>query len=295
MSTLDQLSNENEALREQIRELSARLEACLKAFDACRENEERFRTLVDDIQVAVGIQGAGGEMVYMNPKGLELLGVTREQDMGSTQARTPWQSFREDGSLIAPEDRPVTQIIRQKVTVRDLVVRIHRPQQDDDIWLLLNATPRFAEDGSVKEVVTVSADITALKTAEELIRKQAETLEQLSTPLIPISDEVVVMPLVGMVDAHRAQQVMSTLLHGISARRAKVGILDVTGVAVLDATVADGLVRIARAVRLLGAEVLITGIRPEIAQSLVQLGIDMQGVITSATLQSGIALAMARR
>jgi rsbT co-antagonist protein RsbR len=295
MATIDQLSNENAALQEQTRDLSARLEASQKELIALRENEERFRSLVDDIQVAVGIQGAEGEMVYANPKTLDLLGVSNDQAMDRKQTRTPWQAFHEDGSPLLPNDRPVMQVIHKRGSVRDFIARVRRPKQGDDIWLLINATPRFAADGSVKEVVTVSADITALKQAEELIRRQAEMLEQLSTPLIPISDEVVVMPLIGMVDSHRIQQVMTTLLEGISARRAKVGILDVTGVAIVDTMVADGLIRIAQAVRLLGAEVLITGIRPELAQSLVALGINMQGVITSATLQSGIAFAMGRR
>jgi PAS domain S-box-containing protein len=130
---------------------------------------------------------------------------------------------------------------------------------------------------------------------EELIRAQAIALTELSTPLIPISDDIVVMPLVGLVNAQRTEEIMETLLRGITERRASVAILDVTGVRVVDAEVANGLIRAAQAAQLLGARVVITGIRPDVAQSLVSLGSDLKGIITHGTLQSGIAFALRRR
>ncbi|MFL5803822.1 MAG: GAF domain-containing protein [Roseiflexaceae bacterium] len=129
---------------------------------------------------------------------------------------------------------------------------------------------------------------------EEMIRVQATALVELSTPLIPISDRIVVMPLIGTVDSRRAQQVLEILLSGIAKNRVEMAILDITGVAVVDTQVADALVRTAQAVRLLGSQIMLTGIRPEVAQILVELGIDLQGIITRSTLQSGIAYALAR-
>ena len=129
---------------------------------------------------------------------------------------------------------------------------------------------------------------------EEVIRVQATALVELSTPLIPISDRIVVMPLIGTVDSRRAQQVLEILLSGIAKNRVEMAILDITGVAVVDTQVADALVRTAQAVRLLGSQIMLTGIRPEVAQILVELGIDLQGIITRSTLQSGIAYALAR-
>jgi rsbT co-antagonist protein RsbR len=87
---------------------------------------------------------------------------------------------------------------------------------------------------------------------------------------------------------------MHTLLTGIDETRAKIAILDITGVAVVDTQVADALLRAARAVRLLGAEVILTGIRPDVAQTLVALGTNLDGIVTRGTLQSGIAFAMQR-
>jgi rsbT co-antagonist protein RsbR len=129
---------------------------------------------------------------------------------------------------------------------------------------------------------------------EETIRVQQATLAELSTPLIPLNEAVMVMPLIGAVDSARAQQVLETLLQGIASSGAQVAILDITGVAVVDTQVANALIRAAQAVKLLGAQVVLTGIRPEVAQTLVGLGADLSGIVTRSSLQSGIAYATAR-
>jgi anti-anti-sigma regulatory factor len=126
---------------------------------------------------------------------------------------------------------------------------------------------------------------------EETVRAQQATLAELSTPLIPLNDQVMVMPLIGSVDSRRAQQVIDTLLQGISTSGAQVAILDITGVPVVDTQVANALIRAAQAVKLLGAQVVLTGIRPEVAQTLVGIGTDLSGVTTRSSLQSGIAYA----
>jgi rsbT co-antagonist protein RsbR len=145
-------------------------------------------------------------------------------------------------------------------------------------------------------------DITDRKQAEEAMRQsqiqqeiilaQQATLEELSTPLIPISDTLMVMPLIGSMDSRRAQQVLDTLLHGVAVARAEIVIIDITGVSIVDTQVANALIRAAQAVKLLGAQVMLTGIRPEVAQTLVGLGVDLSMIITRSSLQSGIALAM---
>lgn len=127
---------------------------------------------------------------------------------------------------------------------------------------------------------------------EEALRAQNAILAELSTPLIPISDHVMVMPLIGTVDSRRAQQVMETLLEGTARNQASTIILDITGVPVVDTQVADALMRAAQALRLLGAEVVLTGIRPEVAQTLVGLGTDLGSITTRSSLQSGIAYAI---
>src|SRR4030095_15235352 len=107
-----------------------------------------------------------------------------------------------------------------------------------------------------------------------------------------ISDDVLVMPLIGIVDAARAQQILARLLTGIAENHAHTVILDITGVPVVDTQVANVLIDAAQAVQLLGARTVLTGIRPEVAQTLVSLGIDLRNIVTRSTLQTGIAYAM---
>ena len=130
---------------------------------------------------------------------------------------------------------------------------------------------------------------------EELIQAQTVALQERSTPLIPISDTVLVMPLIGRIDARRANQILETLLTGIQAQQADLAIIDITGVNLVDTQVAHVLLQAARAVKLLGAQVVLTGLRPEVAQTLVSLGVDLSDIVTRGTLQSGIAYGLSRR
>jgi anti-anti-sigma regulatory factor len=110
--------------------------------------------------------------------------------------------------------------------------------------------------------------------------------------MIPITDRVVVMPLIGVMDARRGQQVLETALYGAKESRAKVVILDITGMKLVDAGVAGALVNAAGGLRLLGAQVVITGIRPDVALALVDLNLDIGKILTFGTLQGGIAHAL---
>lgn len=152
------------------------------------------------------------------------------------------------------------------------------------------------------KMVGILRDISDRKQAEaeratlqqQIIDAQRVTLYELSTPLIPLSERIVVMPLIGAIDSARAQQIMETLLEGIAQHRSHVVILDITGVQVVDTQVANALLQAAQAVKLLGAQVILTGIRPHIAQTLVSLGVNLRGIVTRSTLQTGVAYALER-
>lgn len=133
------------------------------------------------------------------------------------------------------------------------------------------------------------------RSKEETIRAQRNALMQLSTPVIPISDEIIVMPLIGTLETGRMREVMSALLEEIQRRRASIAILDVTGVPEIDAEATRGIVLAAQAVRLLGGQAVLTGIRPEVARRLVDLASDLEAIVTCGTLQAGIAFAMRDR
>ncbi|HYF64314.1 MAG TPA: STAS domain-containing protein [Herpetosiphonaceae bacterium] len=144
---------------------------------------------------------------------------------------------------------------------------------------------------NVNDRAAVDAAHRQLAEKEDIIRRQHESLMELSTPLIPINDQVMVMPLIGAIDSRRAQQVLDTLLQGIAGARTAVAILDITGVPIVDTQVANALIQAAQSVKLLGAQVVLTGIRPEVAQTLVGLGVNLAGIITMSNLQGGIAYA----
>ena len=129
---------------------------------------------------------------------------------------------------------------------------------------------------------------------EEIIGMQDALLAELSSPLVPLTPEIVLMPLVGAVDAKRARRVIESLLAGLERQRAAVAIIDITGVTLVDAQVADTLVRASQAARLLGTEVVLTGIRAGVARTLVGLGLDLGAVATRKTLRDGIRCAFAR-
>jgi len=117
-------------------------------------------------------------------------------------------------------------------------------------------------------------------------------LRELSTPLIPLTDHVVIMPLIGTIDSQRARLVLEALLNGVVQHQAELVIIDITGVSVVDAQVAQALISAAQALKLIGAQVMLTGIQPQIAQTLVALDVDLRGIVTQGTLQAGIAVAL---
>jgi anti-anti-sigma regulatory factor len=127
---------------------------------------------------------------------------------------------------------------------------------------------------------------------EQVIAAQHARLVELSTPLIPITHRILVMPLIGTMDTDRAHQAIEALLEGASSRGAEFMILDITGLKRVDESVAAMLVSAARGLRLLGTRTVITGIPPEVARTLVHIDASLQGIITKATLQDGIAVAM---
>lgn len=122
----------------------------------------------------------------------------------------------------------------------------------------------------------------------ELIEKQRQAIEELSTPIIKIWDRVLVLPLIGTLDTRRSQKLTEALLTNISATQTKVTIIDITGVPAVDSAVANHLLKTVASVKLLGAQAVITGIRPEVAQTIVHLGVDLGEVETLSNLSEGL-------
>jgi len=128
---------------------------------------------------------------------------------------------------------------------------------------------------------------------ERALEDQSQLIQELSVPIVPIHEGVLVLPLVGAVDSRRASQIMESALEQIVAYQADVLILDITGVPLVDTGVANYILQMARAVTLLGSKVVLVGIGAEIAQTIVQLGVELRDMTTLANLQAGIAYALA--
>lgn len=147
----------------------------------------------------------------------------------------------------------------------------------------------------IENVVSpINAEVLQNYTAsyERTINLQKIALQELSAPLIPVFDNITILPLVGTIDTERAKRIMENLLHGVAKYRSEVVLIDITGVPVVDTMVAHHIIQAAEAVRLVGAKCLLVGIRPEIAQTIVNIGIDLNQIITKNNLQKGIEAAL---
>lgn len=155
------------------------------------------------------------------------------------------------------------------------------------------ATPFSDSNGKTVGGLEYIIDITERVRQEKKLKEQSRTIMEISTPAIKLWDRVVILPVVGVVDSLRAQQMMNTMLEKIMETSAKVIILDIQGVAAVDTAVANHLIKIAKATKLMGCRCIISGISPAVAEAIVQLGIDLGEIATNSTLQDALSDAFA--
>lgn len=132
------------------------------------------------------------------------------------------------------------------------------------------------------------------KTREDVIQRQQEEMLELSTPVVKLWEGVLALPMIGTLDSQRTQVVMESLLQRIVDTGSEIAIIDITGVPTVDTLVAQHLLKTVTAIRLMGADAIISGVRPQIAQTIVHLGLDLQGIVTKANLADALALALKR-
>jgi rsbT co-antagonist protein RsbR len=179
--------------------------------------------------------------------------------------------------------------------------RACKRKDGNEVCVSFSASVLRGTRGEAQGLVCVARDLTESRRLDEerwrlreAVQRQSIILEELSTPLIPITTEILVMPLIGTVDERRAAQMVDTLLHGVVTQRTKVAIIDITGIRTLEDQAVEGILKAVQAVRLVGAEVVLTGVRPEVAQRLVAQGYDLHKIKAFGSLQSGIVSAMKR-
>jgi len=186
---------------------------------------------------------------------------------------------------IIPRGVETHEVIGIVLLLRDVLARSLFAKYQND-FALLNRILDAYEPAANRIANTVAVGF--VQERERVIREQQEAIRVLSTPVLQVRERLLILPIIGVIDPQRARQLTEQLLRGIRTNRAKVVVIDITGVPVMDANVANNLVQTVEATRLLGATVIITGLSPEIAQTLVTIGVDLGKMNTVGDLQGGI-------
>ena len=196
------------------------------------------------------------------------------------------QAYARDLSeRIIPRGVDTDEVLGIVLLLRDVLARalFENYVRDSD---LLNAILDAYEPAANRIAVTVG--VSFVEERERVIREQQQAIRELSTPVLQVRDRLLILPIIGMLDAPRARQLTEQLLGAIQSSRAKVVVIDITGVAAIDLTVANHIVQTVEAARLMGASAIITGLSSEIAQTLVDLGVDLSMMKTVGDLQGGL-------
>src|SRR5213594_2957181 len=186
---------------------------------------------------------------------------------------------------IIPRGVETHEVLGIVLLLRDVLARSLFAKYHGDVRMLSHVLDAY-EPAANRIAITVAVGF--VQQRERVIREQQEAIRELSTPVLPVRERLLILPIIGLIDAQRARQLTEQLLRAIRSNRAKVVVIDITGVPAMDANVANHLVRTVDASRLQGAMVIVTGLSPEIAQTLVTIGVDLSKMNTVGDLQGGI-------
>lgn len=186
---------------------------------------------------------------------------------------------------IIPRGVETHEVLGIVLLLRDVLARELFSKYGPD-FALLNRVLDAYEPAANRIATTVGVGF--VQERERIIREQQEAIRELSTPVLPVRERLLILPIIGVIDPQRARQLTEQLLLGIRANRAKVVVMDITGVPAIDSKVANHLVQTVEASRLLGATVIVTGLSPQISQTLVTIGVDLGKMKTVGDLQGGI-------
>jgi rsbT co-antagonist protein RsbR len=230
----------------------------------------------------------------------ELLGVMSDEEIFSeaTEVYDNYVDALETGSIdtlqtyarelserIIPRGVETHEVLGIVLLLRDVLARSLFAKYQDDRELLNRILDEY-EPAANRIAVTVG--VSFVEERERVISDQQESLRELSTPVLQIRERLLILPIIGVLDSERARQLTEQLLSSIQENRARVVVIDITGVATIDRTVANHLVQTVEASRLMGASTILTGLSPDIAQTLVDLGVDLGMMRTVGDLQGGL-------
>ncbi len=236
------------------------------------------------------------ELQQQTAEFLQLTLDALEGEGGSNIALPAWEKVRQflerlsaSRALLGHDSHQTANFIfALKGPLFALLQRHYRDQPEEQAQQLLDVSELFDNLG----MHTIR---TFQKSREAVIKRQQEELLELSTPVVKLWDGILALPMIGTLDSQRTQVVMESLLQRIIDTGSEIAIIDITGVPTVDTLVAQHLLKTVTAIRLMGADCIISGIRPQIAQTIVHLGLDLQGVVTKANLADALKLALSRQ
>ncbi|RZN36703.1 MAG: PAS domain S-box protein [Methanosarcinales archaeon] len=256
--------------------------------ESLAESEEKHRTLVETLTDLVFIIDLEGRFTYLSPIFEDITGYPVRDFIG--------RSFTE---VIVPEyiEQTVNRF-KQGVSGEEIplyeIELVHKDKKS--VPVELNVTSLLNVDGEVVGRTGTARDITERKELEQQLQQAFDKLkasyEELSIPVIQVWDGVLVLPIIGVLDSERINRLMETMLAKIVETQSGVVIIDVTGVRSVDTNVANHLINVAKAAKLLGTRCVVTGIKPDVAHTLIGLGVDMSGVTTMRSMQEGLKYAL---
>jgi len=261
-------------------------------YEALAERTAILRDIAERAPIGIGISTPGGDFTYMNAAHRKMLGFGEDEVIGKNIQ-----------DILAPEERqmiPNVQHSGAAMGPREGIMRVVR--SDGSIMRVYTTTFWvFTEQGEPIARCAFVRDMTDEERAEEerealerqIVEAQDEALRELGTPLLPISDRVLAMPIVGTIDNARAMRSIEVMLSEITRTGAGHVIVDITGVPRVTAEVAEMILRAAKAAELVGTEMVLTGIRGTVAKTLLELGVSLAGMETQSTLRAGVAHALA--
>ncbi len=244
---------------------------------------KEYRAIFEISGSSIAIVKEDATISRINAEFVKLLGYSKEE----IEDKQKWTD------LCVAEDRErVNGYHRQRRVDPELAPHIYEARFVHKNGSIIDAYTTAGLIPDTRESVLAIIDITERKRAEEIISRQAQEIIEVSTPVIQIWEGIVSVPLIGTLDSIRTQQLMEQLLQKIVETGSSVALLDVTGVPTIDTRTARYLIETVSAVHLLGAEVVLTGIRPQIARTLVHLGINLSNVNTRSSFSAGLLFAL---
>jgi anti-anti-sigma factor len=289
--------------KERLGELIPAVERALRVFRereesrraalALRESEERFALAMLAAQDGLWDWNIASEQTYYSARFKEMLGFEDHELSG------PLERFIE---LVHEEDRPMLRRALaahlEERTPCNLEVRA-ATKQGEERWFSFRGQALWSDSGAATRMAGSLSDITTRKRAEaalkgqlSLIQEQQEAIRTLSTPLIEVWEGVLTVPVLGALDAGRAQEMMESLLAAVTQRGCRHVLIDLTGVTTMETVTADHVIKLVGAVELLGARGIVVGIQPQVAQAIVSIGVDLSRVMTLRNLREALLFCM---